>query len=109
MEWLWQTIAGGSLLLNLVAWGKLILQARKDSSDHNWRIHERGWQRAVELEEEAKLLRIALHRARTRSSVRLTISEILLLAMPLPLVARLQAVKQAREIAEQSLSDGGAS
>lgn len=110
MEWLWQTVTGGSLLLALVAWAKLLLQARKDGSDSSWRIHERGWQRASEIEEEAKLLRIALHKARNRSSVLLTISEIFLLAMPLPLEARLQAVKQAREIAERSLSgEGGAS
>lgn len=110
MEWVWQTVTGSSLLLALVAWAKLYQQARKDGSDSTYRMHESGWKRASELEEETKLLRIALHKARVRSSVRLTISEILVLAMPLPLEARLQAVKQAREIAEQSLSgEGGAS
>lgn len=102
IEW----ILAGSGLLNLVAVGKLVLQARKDNSDGHWRLHERGWLRTSELEEEVRRLRIALHKASARSSVRLTISEILVLAMPLPLEARIEAVRQAREIAERSLERG---
>jgi hypothetical protein len=76
-------------------------------SDRNQKAYERGWDRVAELEEEVRLLRIALHKATQRGNDGWTISEILSLAMPLPLDDRIRAVKQAREIAEAELGMTG--
>jgi hypothetical protein len=73
--------------------------------DRSFEAHERGWTRAAELEEEVRLLRIALHKATQRGNTGWTISELLSLAMPLPMEDRLRAVRQAREIAERSIED----
>jgi hypothetical protein len=74
-------------------------------SDRNATAYERGWDRVGELEEEVRLLRIALHRATHRGNTGWTVSEILSLAMPLPFADRIRAVKQAREIVERSMAD----
>lgn len=71
----------------------------------NEKAYERGWDRVVELEEEVRLLRIALHKEAQRGNDGWTISEILSLAMPLPLEDRIRAVRQARIIAERSIGD----
>jgi hypothetical protein len=76
-----------------------LLQGRSEKA------YERGWDRVAELDEEVRLLRIALHRATRRVNVGLTVSEILSLAMSLPLEDRLRAVKQARAIAERLLGE----
>lgn len=76
------------------------------ASDKTFREHERGWQRAAELEEEVRLLRTALHKAAQHGNDGWTISEILSLAMPLSLEDRIRAAKQGREIAERSLEEG---
>lgn len=106
-EWPWEAIttAAGLALTNLALLFRGLYRLLADSSASQARMHELGWERVAELEQETKLLRIALHKANVRSNVRLTISEMLVLAMPLPLEARIQAVKQAREIAEQSLPE----
>lgn len=75
-------------------------------SGRNAMAYERGWDRVAELEEEVRLLRTALHREAQRGNDGWTISEILSLAMPLPLEDRIRAVKQARIIAERSLGGG---
>ena len=73
-------------------------------SDRTHKAYERGWDRVTELDEEVKLLRIALHKATQRGNTGWTVSEILSLAMPLELEDRLRAVRHAREIAERSLT-----
>lgn len=74
-------------------------------SDRSRKAYERGWDRVAELDEEVRLLRIALHKATRRGNAGWLVSEILSLAMPMPLEDRLRAVRQAREIAERSLGD----
>ena len=90
-------LTGGAAVLVALGAGCRYLLGR----DRTFQAHERGWQRAGELEEEVRLLRIALHKATQRGNTGWTLSEILALAMPLPLEDRLRAVKQAREIAER--------
>ena len=104
-EWPWEAIvAVGTLVLtNLATLARGLFKIFSNAGDSSFRMHERGWARASELEEEIRLLRIALHKQQVRGSAYSTISEILVLAMPLPLDDRIRAVKQAREIAESSL------
>jgi hypothetical protein len=95
---------GGLAVPFLIASLKFLRSTLLGSADRELKQHELGWKRAAELEEEIRLLRTALHRSQTRSAARATISEILLLAMPLPLEERIRAVKQARAIAEGTLA-----
>jgi hypothetical protein len=92
-------IAGSAALLAAVGGGCKYLLSR----DRSFQAHERGWQRVAELDEEVRLLRIALHKATARGNAGWTVSEILSLAMPLPLEDRIRAVRQARQIAERSV------
>jgi hypothetical protein len=70
------------------------------------KAYERGWDRVAELEEEVRLLRIALHKEARRGNDGWTVSEILSLAMPLGLEDRIRATRQAREIIERTLGGG---
>jgi hypothetical protein len=101
-QWPWEAIlaVAGLVLTNLATVGRGLFSLFSKADDSSFRMHERGWARASELEEEIRLLRIALHKQQVRGSAYSTLSEILVLAMPLPLEDRIRAVKQAREIAE---------
>lgn len=109
----WETLLAliGSVATNVALLGRGVFKWYTRTDDSSFRMHERGWARASELEEEVRLLRIALSRQQRRGSAHSTISEILLIAMPLPLDDRIRAVKHARELAERSLygsEDGSA-
>lgn len=106
--WPWEAVVAvaGLAIPNLIALCRWTFRNLRDSDAQESRIHERGWERAATLEAEIIKLRVALHRAHLRSSVLLTISEMLMLAMRLSLDERIAAVKQARKIAEESLPDG---
>jgi hypothetical protein len=98
----WAAVLGAAV----VVLGALGAAFRWLMQDRHEKAYERGWDRVGELEEEVKLLRIALHRATQRGNVGLVVSEILSLAMPLPLEDRIRAAKQARQIVEHSLNGG---
>jgi hypothetical protein len=98
----WATVLGAAV----VVLGALGACFRWLLSDRNQKAYERGWDRVAELEEEVRLLRIALHKATQRASDGWTISELLSLAMPLPLADRIRVVRQVREMIERS-SGGG--
>lgn len=104
--WPWEAIAAvaGLLLTHLVrpAW-KLV----RSSGEQELRIHEQGWQRARELEEEVTLLRIALHRNLRDRNAYATAIEVVIASMHLPLDERIRAIRQAREILEGTLPIGG--
>lgn len=104
-EWPWEASVAiaGLAIPNLILACRWIFRSLRGSDGVSLRIHERGWERTTELETEVRLLRIALQRQSTRSSAYATVSQILLLAMPMPLEDRIRAVKQAREIAERAL------
>lgn len=104
--WPWQAILAvvGLVLTNLATLGSGLFKLFTRAGDSSFRIHERGWARVSELETEVSLLRIALSRAQQRGGDYSTASEILVLAMPMPLEDRIRAVKQARIILERSLT-----
>lgn len=77
-----------------------IVQGRSEKA------YERGWERVAELEEEVRLLRIALHRATQRGNDGWTVSEVLSLALPLSLEDRIRVVRQVREMVERSFGVG---
>lgn len=99
-NWTALVAAGVPLLAAFGAAYRWLVQGRSEKA------YERGWDRVAELEEEVRLLRIAVHRATQRGNDGWTVSEILSLAMPLPLEDRLRAVRQARQIIEQALGGG---
>lgn len=105
-EWPWEAVlaVAGLVLTNAATLARGLFKIYSSADASSFRMHERGWARASELEEEVRLLRIALSRQQRRGSAHSTISEILLIAMPLPLEDRIRAVKHARELAERSLS-----
>lgn len=104
-KWPWQAIASaiGGLAIIIGHLARLLYKLITSSSGNEIKIHERGWERASELEKEIILLRKALHRQSIRGNAYSTISEILLLAMPMALEDRVRAVQRARVIAEASL------
>jgi hypothetical protein len=99
--WLGIGAAGSAILGALWAGLRLLINGREDKS------YEQGWQRVAALEEEVRLLRIALHKATQRGNDGWTISEVLSLALPLPLEDRIRVVRQVREMVERSLAIGG--
>lgn len=105
-EWPWEAwVAVGGLVLTHFL--RPLMSLFRESGENELKIHERGWLRASELEVEVRLLRQALQRSQGYRNAHATISEILVLAMPMGIDERLAAVKQARQIAERSLPDGG--
>lgn len=101
-------LAGVSLLATGLlggGWGGKLLSdwlspARTD------RLHEQGWARAGKLEEEIRLLRVALDRGRRRENAWSTAFELLLLAFSLAPDEQPEVIARARGILERALTRG---
>lgn len=108
-QWPWEALAAVVVACTalMTALGRGCWKLLQSGSDNRWKMHERGWDRVTELDEEVRRLRVALSRSDQRSNVYATVSEVLTLAMPFELESRVAAVRHARLIAEQHIQSGG--